>query len=875
MTNHRKPIHELAFTLVFFVTAFAHSSDAWPLGPILGSSPDTALTLAGTAWSTGGLVPVSDGYFVRANEVRTLRQPPAVASVQLFAPNQSAVQQNDLLALQFYSRTIASADPGGKARANLVFETVGAGTTRSLDAALAADPQWKHFTYVFRAARAYSPGQARFAFQLGFLPQTIQFTDLRLSDIGAPVAIEAPPLRNYRVFGDAARTTVSVVGQPFTQALRITTRSRPANPWNAQLYPTPQVYPTTVTANDVFYLVFRARSISSIDPSGRAMITPIVEHAVDYRKSLEASIRLDGEWREYRLPFKAGFAYAAGEMRFACFIGYAPQVFEIGDIQIMSFRQTISVNDLPRDINATYAGREPDAPWRAQAADRIRQHRKAELEIEVRDADSLPVPYASVHANLTRHAFGFGSAVNLQRLTDPSPTYATYRQKILELFNRVVNENDLKWPAWEGDWGAGFTKAKSIAGLQWLKARGYYVRGHNLVWPSYDNVANSARALWGQPDALRAHVLWHIGDVGTSTGMYCDEFDVINEPYTNHDLMDMLGNDVMVDWFNKAREVMPATRLFLNDYDILASGGSTDTAHQQGYYDAIRFLLDRGAPLGGIGCQGHFNGSALTPPPTLWQILDRFSTFGLPIEITEFDLGTFDDLADADYMRDFMTAVFAHPSVSGFVQWGFWERMHWQPERALFRADWSIKPNGVAYKQLVFRDWWTTAAGATDDSGRYRVADKAFKGRYDITASLAGASVTTSNVELIADRIGSNRIVLRLAGLRATPEAVDDRQYSITAATLRGLRSGAPGVLANDRALGPLTARLESGPAHATSFTLNADGSFFYMPQSAYRGVDTFRYRAAFGNLLSAPATVSITVLPPVPSSVKRWPLNR
>ena len=35
------------------------------------------------------------------------------------------------------------------------------------------------------------------------------------------------------------------------------------------------------------------------------------------------------------------------------------------------------------------------------------------------------------------------------------------------------------------------------------------------------------------------------------------EWDVINEPYQNHDLMDLAGNGLMVDWFVRARENLP------------------------------------------------------------------------------------------------------------------------------------------------------------------------------------------------------------------------------------------------------------------------------------------------------------------------------
>jgi len=73
----------------------------------------------------------------------------------------------------------------------------------------------------------------------------------------------------------------------------------------------------------------------------------------------------------------------------------------------------------------------------------------------------------------------------------------------------------------------------------------------------------------------------------------------------------------------------------------------------------------------------------------------------------------------------------------------------------------------------------------------------------------------------------------------------------------------AVGVLANDTDIDgdALAANLVSGPAHG-SLTLNADGSFEYMPAADFNGTDSFVYRATDGALESADTTVTINVAP-------------
>jgi VCBS repeat-containing protein len=73
-----------------------------------------------------------------------------------------------------------------------------------------------------------------------------------------------------------------------------------------------------------------------------------------------------------------------------------------------------------------------------------------------------------------------------------------------------------------------------------------------------------------------------------------------------------------------------------------------------------------------------------------------------------------------------------------------------------------------------------------------------------------------------------------------------------------------PGVLGNDVDPDgdPFTAVLVSGPAHATSFTLNANGSFSYTHDSSETITDSFTYQATDGMATSTTATVTITITP-------------
>jgi hypothetical protein len=144
--------------------------------------------------------------------------------------------------------------------------------------------------------------------------------------------------------------------------------------------------------------------------------------------------------------------------------------------------------------------------------------------------------------------------------------------------------------------------------------------------------------------------------------------------------------------------------------DTRRIGLKTLPEHSAGEHNRSATQLILPAPVDGIGLQSHFS-ARVTPMDELFKRLDRYAAFGKELEITEFDIDTFDEVTQADCARDFMTATFSYPSAKAFLIWGFWEGSHWRPRGAMLRRDWSPKPNAEVYKDLVFKRWWTNANG--------------------------------------------------------------------------------------------------------------------------------------------------------------------
>ncbi len=557
--------------------------------------------------------------------------------------------------------------------------------------------------------------------------------------VGPARAEEALPAGGEPVFEDAlaalgefdsaggSAQIVSVDGPGFARAIRVTSKER-GESWDLQVN---AGLPKPVERGEVMLLTFWARTIRTVDESEQGIFRAAAGLSrAPWTKSLERTMTVGGDWAQFVLPFRCRDSHDPGGMNMALEVGSTVQAIEFGDVRLLSYGDRVSLDALPR-TRVTYPGREPDAAWRAEAEQRIRANRVAPFTVRVLDADGKPVEGAQVHVRMTRHAFQFGCAFRAWYVVDQEePASRFYQEKIPELFNAGSFGNALKWPPWDDGWGVQHSRETVVKALQWVKDHDIAFRGHVLVWPSWQHLPRSMQKYREAPDpeAIRKEVRDHIDSITTATRGYVSEWDVINEPFDNHALMDICGREVMVDWFKRAHQNLPEAGLALNDYGILTA--LTDSPHQQNYEETIQYLLDNGAPLTVLGLQGHFGGSA-PGPARIYATLERYARFGLPMRVTEFTMRTDDEQLEADFLRDCMTVLYSHPSVIGFQFWG---------PGQLFTRDFQEKPNLRAYRELVFGKWWTDETGRTDSAGDF--SGRGFLGRYEATVTLGDRRAT-------------------------------------------------------------------------------------------------------------------------------------
>lgn len=651
-------------------------------------------------------------------------------AVTLHTPLQAFLDEGQPLTIKLWARSPERAPTA------VFLEQAGEPYAKSVYGKMELTPDWREFEFEGKSLQAFSPGEAHLGFHLAHASGTIELAGIRLLTSAQTSQGERPtmnepasiiengdfsqPLQGNWPTGGTDRLSVEIIDVDvpgYTRGVRlISTPPESANAWDVQFGQTCRGY---VYPGDAVYFRAWLRSPDNCP------VTFIYElNRPPHSKHISQMVRLSPEWREYRFVGRPDRGYRPGDSRVSFFLGNAKGVVEVAGVRVenfgpapdTAFTQTIDY----------WGGRAHPDDWREPALQRIEQLRKGDLRITVTDPAGNPVPDAVVKIEQLRHAFRFGTAAPAGRFLDQTnPDNLRFQQEVERLYNTVTFENDLKWPAMSD----GNTERVERA-IDWLHQRGIQVRGHCLLWGSFQHLHASIRDLRG-PELLEACKA-HVTDYARRFDGKLYLWDVVNEAGSNVEVWNNIGWEAFPDSFRWAREADPDVQLCYNDYGIV----NENPVYRAKVAARIRQLLDAGAPVDVLGIQAHMN-TPLTPIHRVLEIMDEWADFGLPLEITEFDLGCPDDQVHADYVRDFMIAAFSHPKLQAFIMWGFWEGSHWRAKDsgAMFRRDWSPRPAQEAWEDLVFNQWWTRADEKTDNAGS--ASTRAFYGKHRVTVESA------------------------------------------------------------------------------------------------------------------------------------------
>ncbi|CAA7031091.1 unnamed protein product [Microthlaspi erraticum] len=342
--------------------------------------------------------------------------------------------------------------------------------------------------------------------------------------------------------------------------------------------------------------------------------------------------------------------------------------------------------------------------------------RKRDVRLKVSGLDPSELSGATVKIRQTRNSFPLGSCISRSNIDNED-----FVDFFLSNFNWAVFGNELKWYWTEPEQGnVNYRDADDMLGF--CEKYNIETRGHCIFWE-----VESAIQPWVQQlsdSELEAAVESRVTDLLTRYNGKFRHYDVNNEMLHGSFYRDRLGFDARAKMFKTAKELDPLATLFLNEYHI--EDGFDSRSSPEKYIKLVHKLQKKGAPVGGIGIQGH-----ITSPVghIVRSALDKLSTLGLPIWFTELDVSSVNEHVRGDDLEVMLWEAFAHPAVEGVMLWGFWELFMSREHSHLVNADGEVNEAGKRFLEIK-REWLSFVDGVIEDEGGFEF--RGYHGSYTV-----------------------------------------------------------------------------------------------------------------------------------------------
>lgn len=205
-------------------------------------------------------------------------------------------------------------------------------------------------------------------------------------------------------------------------------------------------------------------------------------------------------------------------------------------------------------------------------------------------------------------------------------------------FNAITPENITKWEIIQPRPGE-FDFEASDAFVEFGVANDMFMIGHTLVWHGQTPrwVFQDENGNQISREALLERMRDHIHTVVGRYKGRIQAWDVVNEALNEDGSLReslwyrIIGPEYLIKAFEYAREADPDAELYYNDYSL------EGPEKRAGAVRLIQYLQENGAPVTGIGTQGHFS---LDWPELheLEKTITDFAALNIDVMVTELDL---------------------------------------------------------------------------------------------------------------------------------------------------------------------------------------------------------------------------------------------
>lgn len=369
-------------------------------------------------------------------------------------------------------------------------------------------------------------------------------------------------------------------------------------------------------------------------------------------------------------------------------------------------------------VGDSYNNNWHDPEVQQRIADGIRQNRMGAFTIQFEDSKGNPVNNVEVAVNQASHDFYFGANGFMVKGFHNPKEDALYEKYFTQLFNFVTIP--FYWAALEPEPGKlRFGKDSEFIYrrpapdvlLEFCRKYNLTPKGHTLVW---DNPRWSLPSWLPKNEVVMEHRIdKRLAEIADRYRHDIHIWDVVNEVTDRHRDV-IMPKDYTFKAFKESERLFPNSNVFTLNFTtgIWRRSDKREYSHD---YLLVENLLRRNAKVDAIGMQFHnfsedeywrmLKGEALSPK-SLFDTLDVYADFGLPIHITEITIAALSEKGpeyQAMITENVYKLWFSHPKVEA-IAW--WNLVDGTAAPGAIRADGSVVPGEDRWKGgLLNRDF--------------------------------------------------------------------------------------------------------------------------------------------------------------------------
>ncbi|MBN2576850.1 MAG: endo-1,4-beta-xylanase [Deltaproteobacteria bacterium] len=255
-------------------------------------------------------------------------------------------------------------------------------------------------------------------------------------------------------------------------------------------------------------------------------------------------------------------------------------------------------------------------------------------------------------------------------------TRGSIRSDFASMWDQFTPENAGKWGSVQGGGQSSFNWASLDKMYKYCNDNNIIFKEHCFIWgsqqPGWVDNSNGEAAVKAWMKA------------------FCERYpntrviDVVNEPlHPVPKYRDGIGGagssgwDWIVNALKWAREACPNAVLVVNDYNTI------EWSNENGrIVSLVNAVKKAGGPIDVVGCQAHDIAKVSQSTMTSYaqKIIDQT---GLPLHMTEMDIGIADDNQQLQKMKDFVTWAWGNSKVTGITYWGYIVGATWRSNTGL------------------------------------------------------------------------------------------------------------------------------------------------------------------------------------------------